>query len=133
MTNTSVASPTTPTTAVSQQQRISGAAVPAAVAVNNTNGSTSASSKQGTPVVTPTKGMFTFPTMSGPPLSSANSMAAAAAAKPPPSDENNTSKVLGKRQIQELAGQIDPAERLEPEVENVSLGFGCLLFILHDH
>ncbi|KAI9311998.1 transcription initiation factor TFIID subunit A-domain-containing protein [Dichotomocladium elegans] len=70
-------------------------------------------SKQSTPVATPTKGMFTFPTMSGPPI-------AANIGTKQPTDEV-TSKVLGKRHIQELAGQIDPAERLEPEVEDLLL------------
>ncbi|KAI8100075.1 transcription initiation factor TFIID subunit A-domain-containing protein, partial [Halteromyces radiatus] len=30
-------------------------------------------------------------------------------------------RVLAKRKIQELVGQIDPAERLEPEVEDILL------------
>lgn len=36
-------------------------------------------------------------------------------------DADGVPRVLAKRKIQELVGQIDPAERLEPEVEDVSV------------
>ncbi|KAI9252969.1 transcription initiation factor TFIID subunit A-domain-containing protein [Phascolomyces articulosus] len=78
-----------------------------------------APSKQSTPVATPTKGMFTFPTMSGPPPSANSAMAQKPAAPAP--DLENGSRILGKRKIQELVGQIDPSERLEPEVEDILL------------
>ncbi|KAI8331493.1 transcription initiation factor TFIID subunit A-domain-containing protein [Chlamydoabsidia padenii] len=36
-------------------------------------------------------------------------------------DSDGVPRVLAKRKIQELVGQIDPAERLEPEVEDILL------------
>lgn len=36
-------------------------------------------------------------------------------------DSDGISRVLTKRKIQELVAQIDPSERLEPEVEDVKL------------
>ncbi|KAI7848580.1 transcription initiation factor TFIID subunit 12 [Circinella umbellata] len=79
-----------------------------------------APSKQNTPVATPTKGMFTFPTMSGPPPS-ANSAMTQKPTVPITPDLESGSRILGKRKIQELVGQIDPSERLEPEVEDILL------------
>ena len=79
-----------------------------------------APSKQNTPVATPTKGMFTFPTMSGPPPS-ANSAMTQKPTVPITPDLESGSRILGKRKIQELVGQIDPSERLEPEVEDVTV------------
>lgn len=50
---------------------------------------------------------------------------APAAPKPasaPSLDSDGVNRVLTKRKIQELVSQIDPSERLEPEVEDVSKG-----------
>ena len=89
-----------------------------------------APSKQSTPVATPTKGMFTFPTMSGPPPS-ANSAMTQKPTVPITPDLESGSRILGKRKIQELVGQIDPSERLEPEVEDVNVLFFHILYNLY--
>jgi transcription initiation factor TFIID subunit 12 len=74
-------------------------------------------------------GMFTFPAMNGqqPPQQSQQQPQQpqqplpVAVQKPsaPSLDNDGVNRVLTKRKIQELVSQIDPAERLEPEVEDV--------------
>lgn len=71
-------------------------------------------------------GMFTFPAMNGqqPPQQQPQQPQQpqpVAVQKPsaPSLDNDGVNRVLTKRKIQELVSQIDPAERLEPEVEDV--------------
>lgn len=93
-----------------------------------------ASSPQTTPQVKPNQppsagiknnGMFSFPanqptTPGGGPLLAPNIPGPKPPATAPSMDSDGVNRVLTKRKIQELVTQIDPSERLEPEVEDVS-------------
>ncbi|KAI8062335.1 transcription initiation factor TFIID subunit A-domain-containing protein [Gilbertella persicaria] len=75
--------------------------------------------------------MFTFPTQPQPqqqpqqqqPSTPTSSTPAAlkTATTAPSMDYDGVNRVLTKRKIQELVSQIDPSERLEPEVEDILL------------
>jgi transcription initiation factor TFIID subunit TAF12 len=68
-------------------------------------------------------GMFSFPANQTPttPVIAPNTMIPGPKPVSAPSmDTDGVNRVLTKRKIQELVTQIDPSERLEPEVEDVS-------------
>ncbi|KAJ1953287.1 Transcription initiation factor TFIID subunit 12 [Dispira parvispora] len=65
--------------------------------------------------LTPLKGNETLLSLSGPLASSTHSASRASSSM----DVHQSTRMLSKRKIQELVAQIDPAERLEPEVEDM--------------
>lgn len=90
----------------------------------------------------PTSGMFSFQAAPAaaaaatmpfrPPMNPATTMSGAGAlptmmptttpvpTAPPMIDADGVPRVLAKRKLQDLVGQIDPQERLDPEVEDVT-------------
>ncbi|KAG0174663.1 Transcription initiation factor TFIID subunit 12 [Apophysomyces sp. BC1034] len=102
--------PTSPQTGVTSSPRPLMSAAPNAVLQ---------SAKPGMLPANAANNMFSFPAMAMPPTSGNNTITKPVSMSSLDMDGNV--RVLAKRKIQELVGQIDPNERLEPEVEDILL------------
>ncbi|KAJ1654714.1 Transcription initiation factor TFIID subunit 12 [Dispira simplex] len=106
---------TTDTTGKTWVSESTGTPKAAAAPTTTTTSSSLLTNSAKASALTPLKGNETLVSLSGPLASSTHSASRTSSTM----DVHPSTRMLSKRKIQELVAQIDPAERLEPEVEDM--------------